>query len=266
MRQIAAIVITSVVCVGCASTSPSSQATGPTEDSSWQAIRQTDSIEGYLTYLKANPRGPYATESKRRMQTLASQRLANVHQISLTLEPGSKDSGSIDLIAIRQAVEDALKQGGYDTSQTASADAKLVVSTSREGAIQGTSASYWHPFAITRVRIAFEFPDCGRLFTKRYYIESAADMKTVFKFSDINVKPIDASKPTFISLTHGGAWGAGVEFTAPNSGQGVVTSEKALSEYNWDQLSTTESVLSELRRELEIDSPMKLSDKTEWER
>lgn len=254
MRLIAAIVITSVLCVGCASTGPSSQAT-----------RRTDSIEGYLAYLKANPRGPYATEFKQRMQTLASQRLANVHQINLTLEPRSKDSGSINLIAIRQAFEDALKQEGYDTSQTASADVKLVVSASREAAIQGTSDSYWHPCAITCVRIAFEFPDCGRLFTQRYYIYGT-DMKTVFKFSDINVKPLPASKPTFISLTSGGAWGGvGVEFTEPNSGQGVVTSKKALSEYyNWDQLSTTESVLSELRRELEIDSPMKLSDKTEW--
>ena len=159
-----------------------------------------------------------------------------------------------------------MRQGGYDTSQTVSADVKLVVSVSRERAFQGTSVSYWHPFTITRVRIAFEFPDCGRLFTQRYYVESPEDMKTVFKFSDINVKPLDASKPTFISPTDGSAWGVGVEFTAPNSGPGVVTSKKALSEYNWDQLSTRESILSELRRELETDPPMKISDRTEWAR
>ena len=234
------IVAVAVLIAGCVST---------------ESSRQQDS--------KANPANPNAAETKQSIQTITSQRLASIRQVSVKVQPEGQTCSGLDMKNVQKTVEHRLLVMGYSVSDESIAEATFVLSCRQERVFGGTSDSFWHPMLLTWISLALELSNSGRLLTQEYAIDSMMDTTTTFKFSDIRVVPIDVLRPTYIDPVGGGAWGAGVQFTS-GGGAGAIASTKALQDYKWDQLVNPDAILSDLDRQLQEKSPMKISDSTKW--
>lgn len=237
------------------------------DQANWMQAESSNTIAGYVQYLRQSRLGPSAheAEAKERLTALLRTDLASMKEVAVTTQATDAAGQKLMSAGLDKLILQALQAQGYRV--VADSPNQITVSVSQKRFLSGTSDAYWHFCSLESVSVTFSKRGIGPIFRDNV---PGGPIKTdgeLHQFPSIRVKPLSTDQRpfTYINPDTGEAWGAGVEFVAGSNDPAVIAADKrAFQAYDWAAIVDSDADLEGIRGAFARLPPLAINDSTEW--